>query len=395
MRPLPGLNAMVYRPATDRWEGEPVTSPARVRLFAEVDAAIRLDTHKSCTRAIQLLDKLSADAPKLDQVTSPGEILNSALPPSLEMRRLAAYGHVYMELDAYDKAHDYYDKAYDYYDMAQSIATERNDLPSQIELHRLCALMRYGTMRFYEALALYQEALDRWRDIVEQLAQPAVTRVEQEVTLRADVGKMLWNVGQFDDAQAILARTRTLTMHLRGERRTPYLRRQTADAVWTLMLVFRCQSDASDASDGDATLVGTAIKRAKTVDRLYQSVGTSQENLARFTIQVAELYLDLAEIYQLRGARGRARYNLTIGRNLVIDIAKTLESVNAGAAMHLVDVVAARHDILCYMAGASAASRQAITAQLASLQKRANASGARLLQAKVAVVLAEWLMLHG
>jgi len=329
---------------------------------------------------------------ELEHIEEAKDVLNKIArhekQPSQEMRMLHRYGNLLTNMNAQTNMNTL-NQAYEYYDMALDVAEDHNDIDSQIELTWLTGLMRYGDLRFQEALAHYQEALDLWHERAKQLAHPSI---EPEVKLRADIGVQYWSIGEFDEAQGTLARALVIAMNRRREHRSNDLCREMASALWTLILVFRSQSDMLD---GDANYLRTALRRSKTATQLFKSVSTPDVNMARFYVQVAEVYLDLAELHLQRGSHSAARQMRHEGFMLATQASEFLSPTNDTAAKLLAELTLVRHSIQGQSTRAAVKTMRDIEAWLTSIEQTAADIRDHLVSAKAATVRAEWLLSFG
>ncbi len=272
---------------------------------------------------------------------------------------------------------------------ALGVATAQGDLDSQITLTNLAGLMKYGQMRNYEALAYYQQALVLWQSRAEQLARP---RAEPAIMLRERIGTAQWHVGEFDDARATLARALIVALYRRGAPQTEYLRRQTANALWALGLTLRSQSDTRD---GDASLIRTALKRMAKAVGLYTQVGTDDENLGRLHVQIAELYLDLAELHLARGADATARPMRREARNHAQTAADLLKHTSNAAGKLLPQLTLLRYAITQRLNRNAARQLHVFEADLKQIESDAAEIGDQIISAKAATLRGEWLLWLG
>lgn len=276
---IPGVNTILYKPGNAVWRGERHPSDKLVRLIDEIPQKIASESFRDA--AVWLM--------KMEEF---------ALEPSQLMRLLFLRGQLLVETQGYDPAFQ------QYFD-ALRIAEEHGNLDSQITLTHLAGRMMYGLTKNQEALAYFQQAQALWNTRAAQLARP---RIEPTVKFQERIGTVQWALGDFDSARAATTRALTLALYKSRGRRSNFLLRTTADALWSLALILRSQSDMQDGSDN---LLKKAIKRMKQAESLYKKVETYmadeyRTSIGRICIQIAELYLDRAEMHLLRGNDGSA-----------------------------------------------------------------------------------------
>ncbi len=360
---LPGVDTILNQSADAVWPGEPSPSEDHVEIFEQAIRDLELG--------------------HLDDVEGAlARILRSNPEGSQDMRLRYLQGKLLSERQDYGQAHEFYD-------MARYIASEGNDHESQIVLVYLMGLMRYGSMRNREARELYEIALDLWATRARQLSQPPI---DPEVTIRQRSGQVLWLIGKFDEAHATLGRVLTLAQFRRDINDINALRTQMANALWTLALVHRSQSDMRD---GDVGFLHTALRRAEKATNLFQRSSTDQVNLARFHIQIAELYLDLAEAHRAQGNEKAAPYALNKADVFIRSAEDYLDPASDKWAPLLAELTGLRYDIMLLSPRDLATTIAEIEARLEVIERAAAEIKDHIVSAKAATLRAEWLLLLG
>ena len=362
---IPGIDTILYRRAHDVWSGEDRPPDALVRLLEEVPYKIELGRFDD---ADAMLQQIATFDLQLSQV----------------MRMRFLMGQL-----ASDRKVRLYDQAYQHYHEALRIAEERGDLDSRITLVDHTGRMKYGLLKNQDALDDYKQALALWRVRAEQIAKP---RAEPEVRYLERIGTLQWCLGSFDDAQATLARTLTLALRAPRIRLTDYMRRTTAGALWSLALALRSQSDMSE---GSMNTLETALKRMTKAVEFFKFASTSDAETGRLHVQIAELYLDRAEILLLNGDDDPECLWLRHASKHIKRAAEFLIPADDEYGALLVDLTRLRRLITRRRDGRSAWDTRKFQAEL----QRIRAAGERLedgfILAKAATLQGEWLLWQG
>ena len=282
-----------------------------------------------------------------------------------------------------------YRQAHQFFEMALYVATQGNDYDSQIVLLYLMGLMLYGAMQNREARNYYDMALDLWSTRARQLSHPPI---DPEVTIRQRLGQVLWLIGEFEEANSTLGRVLTLARHRRRVYDQNALREQVATALWTLALVHRAQSDMLD---GDASYLRTALRRTDKALSLYRRVATHQVNFARFNIQIAEIYLDLAEVHRSGDNMAAMRYALHRATGFIQDAEEYLAPKDDKWAPLLASLTRLRYDIMLLSLRALATKVAEVESRLEMIERTAEKFKDHILTAKAATLRAEWLLSLG
>lgn len=360
---IPGLDTILYESARKVWIGERAPSDALVRLIDDVTNKLK---HELIQDAADVLL----------------QIASFRLEPSQVMRLRFLQGLFLAESHRYAEA-------YKQYYEALAIAETHDDLDSQIMLTYLAGQMMYGLMKNVEALAYFQQALARWHVRAAQLRKP---RAEPEVTLQERIGTVQWIIGDIDSARGTLARTLTLALYKRGVPHSDFIRRKTAGALWSLGLALRSQSDVADGSVNHLRL---AIKRMKQAANTFTVVKTYNTNMGRLYIQIAELYLDLAEAHlqdenddAASASRKQALHMLNLANDF-IDPAIDVSGVLLVKLARLRYAITTRADL-----NAVDASHE-IATQMPQIKRQAKRLKDVFTLAKVAMLRGEWLLWLG
>jgi len=272
---IPGIDSIILHSASEVWPGEPAPAEHLVGLFDGIPAKLKLGR----------FDEVSADLI---------EIARDNLHPSQTVRLLCLQADLLTESEECGQA-------YELYYQAMQIADEQRDTPTEVLLMLYCGLMLYGQTRQYEAIILYEEALALWRAWVRLNPAPSDDTV---VAIHGLIAETQWSSGQFDAAIGTVARALTAAKRQDDTPVAPALRDATASALWTLGLALRSQSDMSD---GDFSLLESALDRMEEGLALYKKEGSYADNIGRLLIQMAEVRLDQAELHLQHDRHGKAR----------------------------------------------------------------------------------------
>lgn len=360
---IPGIDSILFKTASVTWDSEAKPSVDLIRLIDAIPGKL--------------------DAGNFDDVVKLlGQIARFALEPSQEMRVLFLKGRLLSDMQDYAQAYQMYEKSLD-------VAEQHADLDSQITLTDLAGLMMYGLTRFREAVAYYQKALALWHKRKTQIPEP---RPDPEIHFGGRIGIAQWHVGDFDDARAMLARVLTLALYKSGVPPTSYLYTATGDSLWSLALVLRSQSDMHDGGVG---YLHTALRRMKRAITCFEHVGTDAVNMGRLHIQIAEIYLDLAEIHLLRGVRESARPMRLEALNYVQSAASYLNPSEDAAGKLLAQLTLLRHAITRRLDRDAALELREFEEELLHVEREAARIGDAIISAKAATLRGEWLLWLG
>lgn len=360
---LPGVDTILNQSPDTVWRGEPRPDEEHVALFQRAIADLEFGH----------LDDAS------DALTS---VQQSQPVGSQDMRLRYLQGQLLSDRQDYRQAHQFFE-------MALYVATQGNDYDSQIVLLYLMGLMLYGAMQNREARNYYDMALDLWSTRARQLSHPPI---DPEVTIRQRLGQVLWLIGEFEEANSTLGRVLTLARHRRRVYDQNALREQVATALWTLALVHRAQSDMLD---GDASYLRTALRRTDKALSLYRRVATHQVNFARFNIQIAEIYLDLAEVHRSGDNMAAMRYALHRATGFIQDAEEYLAPKDDKWAPLLASLTRLRYDIMLLSLRALATKVAEVESRLEMIERTAEKFKDHILTAKAATLRAEWLLSLG
>jgi tetratricopeptide (TPR) repeat protein len=360
---IPGINSILNQEAGAVWAGEPTPSADCIALFKKALFAINRNHFEEAARLLKQIERCE---PTLSQA----------------MRLQYLYGLLLSEQHSYNQAHVFYTNAL-------NMATAFGDIDSQILLTMMAGEVRYGAMRNLEAQAHFQIALELWRLHSESLPHPPV---EPEATILEFSGRVLWLTGQFEEAQAAVARVLAAPIYRGGVPRSAYLRSIIAGALWTLALAMRAQSDQMD---GDAHYLGTALRRARKALGIYEGFGTSSVNMARFCVQIAEIYLDLAEVHLMQDNKAAARPMQKEGFNYARQAQDFLKLTGDVWAELLTELTLLRHDIMGQSQRDAIYTLHDIEARFLAIEYKAADLDDHIISAKDATLRAEWLMQFG
>lgn len=360
---LPGVHSILFKPASEVWPGEQRPSLELTRLIDGLPGYFQLG-------------KLTEARESLDQIA------RFELQPSQTMRLHFWQGELFVEKKDLSQA-------FAFYDMALGIATDSSDFDSIIELTLAAAGAVYGLLRYRDALMYYEIALDTWRN---KAPDVSTRRLDTETMLQNFIGRQKWEIGEFEGAQQILARVLPKALRAPQAARTPRLKIETANALWMLGLTLRAQSDMRD---GDEGYLRIALRRMRKAVGLYEQIGIDANILGRFDIQIAEVYLDLAELHLQRGAEEAARAMRNQGLAHVNQAKEYLTLAGDSAADALARITDLRARVMRPSATESVQSIDEIEATLTEIEHVAAALNDRILIAKAATLRAEWLMALG
>ena len=345
------------------WPSESNPAPEVVAIFEVVEREFALEKPD--------LDTIEAELAKLNF----RELL-----PSQEMRRTYLLGRLISDRRRYVDASEFYVRSFE-------VAEAGHDLASQVWLAMHAGLMAYGSQQNELAVKWYSDALDRWQVYEQQLEKPCITT---EAMIQRYLADPLWLLGRFDEAHAAVARAVALAFFRSRVTRGAYMEELGASALWTLALVLRSQSDQRD---GDAELIRQALRRAKKAAKLYRRLHPADVNLARFYVQVAELYLDLTELHLQRASgvspAARAMYREALN-HLSVAFHYARKANNSMAEL-LARVTQARAMVMC-MHGLAPWVMSDIEAALQRIERHKAAEKDSVLLAKAATVRAEWML---
>lgn len=360
---IPGVDSILNKHASAVWGTEQIPDPELVTFFEAAQAAIE--------------DGDFATAEHLLMQMSKRDLL-----PSQDMRRCYLLGMFFSDQRDYGQA-------YLFYDQALNIAVDHSDLSSRLLLTFLAGLVLYGALRNYEAIEYYQEALDIWHVYSRTMSHPLV---EPEVTFLEALGKSQWNVGQFGEAHGTLARIVALAQNRRNTFRDKYLSQLYATALWTLALVLRSQSDMVD---GDENHIRTALRRGKKAVGLYRSLHAPKVYVGRLYVQIAELYLDLAELHFVQGKRNAARAMYHEGHHYAQSASEILDSTTDTSGKLLAKLTLLRHDIMDQTPRETLLTVPQIESRLSAIERAAAKLRDEFISAKAATLRGEWLLALG
>lgn len=272
---IPGLETILEQEPSVVWRGEETPDPDVVSAFQRAELAIDVGHFD---KAIELLDDIARREPTGSQ----------------EMRLRYWQGNALMGKEEFAQASRFYDQAL-------HMATTRADYDTMVALTIAAAKALHYAYAARGALEYYRIGYDMW---LERLKERSCDYIEPTVALLTYMARQLWWIGEFDEAHAKLGAALALVSTRDGEPQSGYLIEMTAQALWMLALTLRAQSDMRD---GDLGFVETALARMRTATEMLQAAGTADNNLARCYIQLAEMYLDSAELRYRAGEAQEAQ----------------------------------------------------------------------------------------
>jgi tetratricopeptide (TPR) repeat protein len=265
-----GLDSILYASFSVVWPNEPPPNPLSVTQF-EVAASL-LQQGK--------WDEIEAILDQLDQMQ---------LLPSQRMRVDFLRGERRAGQHEWHMAQRHYVEAF--------VKAERaGDFNSMLSLLMDEAKTWHDLLDYAQAKEYYQSALDAWHEHTAHLLD---TPIEPEITFVTYLSRQEMLLGEFDEAHARLALAITALMRNRTVAHNDEITRMHGNALWTLGLVMRSQSDMLD---GQSHYLYPALRRFKRAAELYSRVGELDSHMGRLYIQLAETYLDLTELHVLHGS---------------------------------------------------------------------------------------------
>lgn len=363
MDSIPGIDSILRKSATFTWRGETTPAPELVSLIDAIPQKINAG-------------KFRASAIMLNQLAHNGR------QPSQRMRLHYLRGRLAAAQEDWHRAFDSFTEALD-------VATDVADYDSMIELTREAANTLHNLLRYDDALEYYRIAHTTWQEKVKDLYKP---HVEPDVVLITAIGRQQWLIGSHEDAHTTIARALGLAMRDTGVPISNEMRKATADALWMLSLVLRAQSDMND---GDEGYLQQAREHMQQALGLFEAVSAPDHAVGRLHVQLAEIYLDIAEIYLLDNAVDAARAIRARGLRRVQTAADYLEPTSDETGKMLAHITRCRADILWLRPQSSALEAKHIHDTLTVIEYKAGQGTDRALMAKAATLRAEWYIALG
>lgn len=359
---IPGINSILDQPALVTWPGE----TARPDVEALLDKANRKIVIGQFEQAATLLDQV--------------ERLNPS--GSYDMRRRFLCGAVFAGLDDSNQAISFLTHA-------QEIANDTNDVDSSMVITLKTAEVIHNALEYSVALDYYQIAYSAFDA---KYGEHPERNIPLHIVLLSYLGRQFWMVGQLEAAHGKLAAAMTLWRELNPGAKTQELKPYVTNCLWMLGLTLRAQSDMRD---GDANYIRRALSHMRTADKLKQECGDEDYKIGRLYIQIAELYLDLAELNAQRNSPAAAYSNRTEARNR----AKTaLEFIAPTEDIHgklMARFALLRSHITAHSLQSLIRDARNIEATFQQLEYESAPLNDQLLIAKIATLRAEWYLSLG
>lgn len=269
---IPRIPSILYEPADSRWPGEQTPEPSFVVHLTEA--------------------RKKLNAGQWEEVSTILDQFNQAmLAPSQRMRL------DYLHAEKYAGQLDW-ENARKYYVAVGDAAEKAGDFDTMLSVLMDEAMTWHERLDYAQAKEYYQDALDAWHEQIAHLLPDAP--IEPEITFVTYLSRQEMLLGEFDEAHARLALAITALMRNRKVTHDNEIMRMHGNALWTLGLVMRAQSDMLD---GQFHYLYPALRRFKRAAELYSRVGGELDShIGRLYIQIAETYLDLTELHVLHGS---------------------------------------------------------------------------------------------
>lgn len=270
--PIPGLDSILFKSASAVWPSDvwPDGGGPDPEIVAIFDAVARY---------------LDEERPEPDKALAAlNTIKQDSLQPSQQMRFTFLMGRAQV-------AKGVINEGVAFLHQAEYVAREHKDHDSVCEILLRIGHTAYNAQRHRAALEYYKTTYDTWLDYFPDLsARP----IAAEVMLRENIGTEQWLIGEIEEAHQTIASVVTLAEKAPRAARISVLTTAHANALWTLGLIFR---SISDLRDGDSGYLHDAIERFSKSIKLYKKIGAESYQVGRISIQIAEAYLDLAELH--------------------------------------------------------------------------------------------------
>ncbi len=359
---FPGTDSILDRSAIVTWPDE----TARPDVAALLDEANRKITMGQFEQATTLLDQVE----RLDPTGS------------YEMRKRFLCGVIFA-------GHDDSNQAISFLTQAVDIAKDAKDFDSFIVITLKTAEVIHNALRYRSALEYYEIAHSAFET---KYSEHPEQNVPLNIVLLSFLGRQLWTIGQLEEAHGKLAAAMTLWRELSSAARTKELYPFVSNTLWMLGLTLRVQSDMRD---GDAGYIKKALNHMRAAVILKQECGDEDYKVGRLYIQIAELYLDLAELNAQRKSPSTACTNRVQAKGYAEDaIAFTKPAGdNVGALMARFALL--RSDITAHSQKSLIRTAERIEATLQQLEHESAPCNDNGLIAKIATLRAEWHLLLG
>lgn len=359
---FPGSDSILDQPALVTWPGE----TARPDLAALLDMA----SEKISTGRFALA------APLLDQVARLGP------DGSYDMRRRYLCGAMFAGLNDGKQAMSFLSQA-------QDVATGANDIDSCILIALQTAEVLHNALEYGNALDYHQIAYSAFET---KYGEHPERNVPLHIVLLTYLGRQLWTMGLLEQAHGKLAAAMTLWHEMQPSDQTQELKRIVAMNLWDLGLTLRVQSDMRD---GDANYIKKALSHMRVAVTLKQACGDDDYKIGRLFIQIAELYLDLAELNAQRKSPAAAYTNRARAKGYAEDAIAFTKPAGDIHGVLMAQFALLRCDITANSQQSLIRNSKRIEATLQQLEYESAPLKDRGLLAKIATLRAEWYLALG
>lgn len=363
-----GINAIVFMQAGVVWPGEIPPSDELARLFNALPKVSSLEDPEKIKMA-------------LDAITRWDNQPDHALQPSQNVRRQYWTGEFMAQNSDLKQAAAFFEDG-----LTLIEHHHPEDYDTRIEFHYQLATILNNNLQSRDALEHFRLAFEL---LHKRNPEPETRNPATYSQLANCIGRQYWNLADFELARSYFSRTITTVRGTPSGRQTMDLLREHANAFWMLGLMLRGQSDQAD---GDPSLLNTALKRMRNAYPLYERVGLPDYNLARFDIQISEVYFDLAETHQAIGADEAARAMLNRGRPLAERAVEFIKYADDPAGRLLAELARLRFDVMRTM---TQSSKQRIAVRLNDIELQGADIPDRFVLAKAATLRGDWLIRLG
>ncbi len=281
---IPGIDPILYKPASVSWPEEPKAEQSVEEQLDRLPSLINQGRWQATDLIIEALSK-------------------HQLARSHRMRIHFLHAESLASQTRWDDA-------LPYYTAAMILATSGSDFDSLISLALDEARALYEMFKFDVAAEYYGIALDAWK---EKLANDPDASIMPKLVITNYLARHQWLQADFDASLGNLLIVLTTFRNMRIPPGAPQqgapdereaLCRAQGNAYWTLALDLRARSNSMD---GDAKLLRKAIHRLHQAKSLYAEAGVQDFEMGRLYVQIAETYLEIAELHSHNNAGDSAR----------------------------------------------------------------------------------------
>lgn len=368
--PIPGLDSILFKSASavwpsDTWPDGNGPDPATVTYF---DMAA---------------NQFHEERPEPDKALAALNAINQAtLQPSQQMRFAFLMGRSLVAKGEIQPGVAFFHQAMD-------VAREHKDRDSVCEILLRTGHTAYNAQRHRAALEYYKTTYATWLDY---FPDPNNRSVAAEIMLRESIGTEQWLVGKIEEAHQTIASVVTLAEGKSSAVHTLEFTNSHANALWTLGLIFRSRSDVRN---GDEGYLHDAIERFLKSIGLYKKAGAESYQVGRISIQIAEAYLDLAELHLGRTKTESAR-SINMRANAFADqAADYLHLANDPEGRNLARITQLRLRLIKTRRIDSVRTFQSIEDDFATIEGDPITQKDEALVAKSLTLRAEWLIRLG